>query len=70
VKRTTLQDQRDNYTIPQVADILGIDKASARRAVKSGEIPSTKIGRRTVIERQALLTLVATRGFTPSLFQD
>lgn len=30
--------------VPEVAEILGVDERTVRRAIQAGEIPSTKIG--------------------------
>jgi excisionase family DNA binding protein len=46
------------YTPEQVARLLDICRASAYLAVKSGEIPHIKIGRRLVVPRVALARML------------
>jgi excisionase family DNA binding protein len=41
-------------TVEQVAEALGISRASAYEAAKTGEIPSIKIGRRVVVPTAAV----------------
>lgn len=66
-----LLNQKTTYTVREVATILGISKSAALSAVRSGEIPSVRTGKknRTVrVERPALLAVIATNGLTPPLF--
>jgi excisionase family DNA binding protein len=44
---------QDVYTVEEVAERLGISRSLAYQAVKEGEIPTRKIGRRIVIPRVA-----------------
>jgi len=45
-------------TVPQVADYLSIDKATAYRLVKSPGFPQTKIGRLTKVREDLFLRWV------------
>ena len=55
---TTVADHRLTLTVEEVADLLGIGRGSAYAAVRAGEIPSVRIGRRVLVPRSALLTLL------------
>ncbi len=66
-----LLHEKTDYTVREVAIILGISKSVALSAVRSGEIPSVRTGKRkkTVrVQRPALLAVIATNGLTPPLF--
>jgi excisionase family DNA binding protein len=45
-------------SIPQIREILGISQSSVLRRIKSGELPHVKFGRRTLIPREAVETLI------------
>ena len=45
---------RQTCSVEQAAEILGISRTSAYIAVRRGEIPCLRIGRRVVIPRAAL----------------
>lgn len=45
-------------TVDRVAALLGIARATAYRAVRTGEIPSVRIGRRLLVPREALARLL------------
>ena len=47
------------YTVEEAARLLGVGRGTAYAAVKAGEIPSVRIGRRVLIPRHSLLALVA-----------
>jgi excisionase family DNA binding protein len=47
-------DQRDTYTVPEVARRLGISRNAAYEGVQRREIPSIRIGHRIVVPRPAL----------------
>ncbi|MFN0092093.1 MAG: helix-turn-helix domain-containing protein [Acidimicrobiales bacterium] len=49
---------RLTFTVPEAAEMIGISRTSAYEAVRRGEIPSLAIGRRIVITRATLETLV------------
>ncbi len=47
-------------TVEQTAKLLGISRGLAFAAVRTGEIPHIRIGRRILVPRDTLLRLVAT----------
>ena len=49
-----MTDQRQTHTVEEVAQLLGIGRNSAYEAVRRGEIPSIKIGKRVLVPRAAL----------------
>ena len=51
---------RLTFTVTEVAELLGISRTSAYECVRRGEIPSVTLGRRVVISRIALATLLNT----------
>jgi excisionase family DNA binding protein len=51
-------DQRLTWTVPEVAQLLGISKDSAYEAARRGELPIRMIGRRMLVPRAALLRLL------------
>lgn len=46
--------QRLTYSVDEAAEVLGISRASAYEAIRKGEIPHIKIGKRILIPRVAL----------------
>ena len=46
-------------SVPEAADLLGISRALGYELVARGELPSLRLGRRIVVPRAALLSLVA-----------
>ena len=52
-----MQD-RLTYTIPEVAELLGISRSSAYLCVRRGEISALTLGRRVVVARAALDALL------------
>lgn len=48
-------------TVEQTAKLLGISRGLAFAAVRTGDIPSVRIGRRILVPRDALRALVGTR---------
>lgn len=56
--------ERLTMTVEEAAHALGIARGTAYEAVRSGELPSLKIGRRLLVPRARLLELVgADNGF-------
>ncbi len=51
---TTPTKERLTYSVPEVAELLGISRASAYTHVRTGDIPSITIGSRIVVPRRAL----------------
>jgi excisionase family DNA binding protein len=50
------------YSVPEVAQLLGICRTSAYECVRRGEIPSLTLGRRILVPRSVLEQLL---GLTP-----
>lgn len=50
--------ERKTYSVETAAAMLGISRALAYQLVRSGEIPSLKLGRRVVVPRGALAELL------------
>jgi excisionase family DNA binding protein len=48
---STMQPGRVTYTVPEVAALLGISRATTYVLLKSGEIPARRIGSRWIIAR-------------------
>lgn len=46
------------FSVPEVADLLGISRSSAYEAVRRGEIPALAFGRRVVVTRVTLEQLL------------
>jgi len=51
--------QRLTYSVDEAAEVLGISRASAYEAIRKGEIPHIKIGKRILIPRVMLDDLLA-----------
>ncbi len=49
-------------TVREVAAVLGLARNTTYEAVERGEIPSLRIGRRRLVPREALRTLIANAG--------
>jgi excisionase family DNA binding protein len=49
---------RLTYTVPEVAELLGISRSTAYECVRRGEIPALTLGRRVVIAKAAIDTLL------------
>jgi excisionase family DNA binding protein len=50
--------EKQTLTIGEAAQILGLGRNSAYEAVRRGEIPALKIGRRLIVPRPALERLL------------
>jgi excisionase family DNA binding protein len=66
VPMTTRPDEsqaaaRLTYTVEEVARLLGISRNSAYEAVRRGEIPTIRIGRRILVPRNRLDDLLESR---------
>ncbi len=60
---TTKPDQsppadRLTYSVEEAAELLGISRNSAYEAVRKGELPTVRLGRRILIPRSRLETLL------------
>jgi excisionase family DNA binding protein len=51
--------ERATYTVSEAGQRLGISRATAYRAVKDGDLPSIRIGRRLVVPREAVEQMLA-----------
>lgn len=47
-------------TVAQAATVLGIDVRTVSRAIRNGELPALRLGRRVLIPRLALLACLGT----------
>ena len=52
------EQERQTYTIEEVAVILGIDRNSCYKAVARGDIPSIRVGFRILVPRTSLVKLL------------
>ena len=46
------------FSVPEVAELLGISRAFAYELVARGELPVVRLGRRVVVPRVALLAKI------------
>ena len=53
-----METQRLTMTVSEAAEYLGISRAFAYELVGRGEIPAVRFGRRVVVPRRALETLL------------
>jgi excisionase family DNA binding protein len=67
---TTSGSERLTLTVEEAAQLLGISRAFAYEAVRRGEIPSIKIGRRVLVPKAALHKLVGVTGDGQALPED
>lgn len=51
-------NQKEFYTIKEVADMLGISRIAVYKKVKSGKIKSEKIGRNFAINKKELASIL------------
>ena len=49
-----MSGERQTLTVEEAAEVLGIGRNSAYEAIKRGEIPALRLGRRLVVPRKAL----------------
>jgi excisionase family DNA binding protein len=54
--------ERLTLTVEETARLLGISRGAAYEAVRRGELPSLRIGRRILIPRSRLADLLDDRG--------
>lgn len=47
-------EKRQTYTVDEASELLGIARNAAYAAVRSGQIPSIRIGKRIVVPKAAL----------------
>ena len=53
--------ERLTYTVEEAAQLLGISRNSAYEAVRRGELPTIRLGRRILIPRSRLEDLLASQ---------
>ncbi len=53
-----MSEDRRTYTVDEAAEILGIGRNSAYEAIRRGQIPTLRFGRRVVVPREALEQLL------------
>ena len=51
-------DPRAVFSVPEVGELLGIGRGSAYAAAQRGEIPVLALGRRCVVPKASLLSLL------------
>ncbi len=51
-------------TVEEAAKLLRVSRGSAYEAVRTGELPSIRVGRRILIPRQSLLDVITQQGST------
>lgn len=49
-----MTEERQTFTVEQAARIMGIGRNSAYEAIRRGEIPVLRIGRRLLVPKKAL----------------
>jgi excisionase family DNA binding protein len=52
-------DGRDAFSVEETANILGLSRPTAYAAVKTGDLPSIRVGRRLIVPRYALEKMLA-----------
>jgi excisionase family DNA binding protein len=57
--------ERRTLTVEQAGEILGIGRGLAYELVRTGEIPSVRLGRRIVVPIAAIETILATSDTAP-----
>lgn len=57
-----MDSDEEVLSVPEVAEVLGISRNSAYKAVNQGDIPSVKVGRRTLVPRKAFDQWLKTAG--------
>jgi len=53
------QPERATYSVPEAARVLGVSRNTAYEAIKAGQIPALRIGRRIVVPRQEIDRLLS-----------
>lgn len=57
-----MQQERQTLTVEEAAKLLGVWRGSAYEAVRSGELPAVRLGRRLLVPREALSRFLAQAG--------
>ncbi len=58
----SMNDKRLTLTVPEAAELLGISRAMAYECVRTGEIPSLRLGGRILVPRCRFDELVSGGG--------
>lgn len=61
---------RQTITVEEAAQVLGISRSSAYEAVRRGELPTIRIGRRYVVPRVALERMLSEPGNAATVYRD
>lgn len=68
---STQTAQPATCTVPEAGQALGISRQSAYQAARTGELPTVKIGRRLLVPRRALETMLGLEnGVDPATLRD
>jgi excisionase family DNA binding protein len=51
-------NKRAVFTVPEAGELLGLGRSAAYEAVRRGDIPSIKLGRRRVVPKPAMFQLL------------
>lgn len=62
--------QRQTYTVVEMAQILGIGRSTAYEAVRSGRIPTIRLGRRFLVPKLAIESILAARTANATQTED
>ncbi len=57
-KEESMSDDRLTVTVTEAARLLGVSRAMAYECVRTGEIPSVRLGARILIPRHRLVALL------------
>lgn len=49
-----MENHRLTFSVPEVAEVVGVSRAHAYELVRTGRLPSIRLGRRLVVPRKAL----------------
>lgn len=61
-RRACMSEEREIYTVEEAGAKLGLSRNSAYEAVRRGDIPCIRIGRRVLVPKKALARLLAGAG--------
>jgi excisionase family DNA binding protein len=51
--------ERQTYTVPEVAQILGVGRNTAYESCRAGEIPTVRVGSRVLVPRAAIEAMLS-----------
>lgn len=57
---------RPTVTVEEAADLIGLSRTAAYAAVRNGQLPSIRVGRRIVVPTPALLKMLGAVDAQPS----